>query len=137
MIDILGDIVSYYTGGNASALATALGDTNLTSVMTDFDPQNVSRPYVIVLQSHYDNDKEVMGRAFRIDKTLVQFLVFTDTRAECVSLLDTLEATYIVAPLQALGAPKVLDKVCQLDLNHIDAYKGTLNLEYRIQQTQA
>ena len=136
MIDLLGQVIDYLRlDSGAATLQTALGDSPETKITADFDPENVSRPYIVALQSHWDSKYKALGNSVRVENQIISFLCFTDTRADCVALLDTLESVLIQQTF-GLGPPYVADKVAQLDLNKLDAYKGTLNLVWQVEQLQ-
>lgn len=134
MIDILADLVSLYVS-DGQDLQDLLNDASASKLLIDFDPENVARPYVIVTQSNFDNNYEPMGKTDRVDKIIVQCLAFADNRASCVAILDSLEALYL-SYTESLAPPTVADKITQLDRDKIDAWRGTLNLVYYLQQSQ-
>ena len=134
MIDVLADLQALYVSSGQD-LQTLLGDTDASKLCIDFDPANEARPYIILTQANYTNAYEPMGKVDRVDKFIAQFLAFGDTRAEVVSILDALETLYL-SNTEGLSPPTVADKVTQLDRDKIDAWKGTLNLCFFVQQEQ-
>ena len=137
MEDIVEAIVDYLRlNSGASAVQSLLGANPETQIMADFDPANVSRPTVFVLLPHNPNKYKALGNTVRVEAPIVSILCFTDSRADCVTLLNALESVLIQNSSIGLGPPTVEDKVVQLDLSRIDAYKGTLNLSYQVQQNQ-
>ena len=89
MEDLLGELIDYLRlDSGASPVQALLGANPETKVTTDYDPGNVPRPYIVALQSHWDNKYKALGNSTRVENQTIQFLVFTDTRAEAVSLLS-------------------------------------------------
>ena len=125
LVDLLGNVATYLQTNCVQLFSGLLASNQIT---VDFDPENVLRPYVVITQSHYVNQYKVLGNQARVDNQILSFFVFADTRSLCVQLLDLLEG--VLTQNTNLGFCSVVDKVAQLDPNRIDAYKGTLNLNY-------
>ena len=137
MEDLLGELVDYLRLNDGAANVQALlGANPETKVTAYFDPQNVARPFIVALQNHFDNKYKPLGNTMRVENQIIQFLVFTDTRSEGVSLLDALESVLVRCSSYGLGPPQALDKTIQQDLGKIDAFKSTLNLSYCVEQDQ-
>jgi len=130
--DLITAIVEAYQSNPAAApIRDLLADENGEKLCADFDPENVSRPYVLVSQNNLTNAYYSQGFSGRVDKVIIQFLIFTDTRKQCVDLLNALDDCYSSLSLSpALGRPQIVDKVAQLDRLYVDAWKGTINLLY-------
>jgi hypothetical protein len=137
MVDLLGEVVDYLRLNiGAANLQTLLGPNCASQITADFDPGNVARPYIIATQAHWENKYKPLGNAVRVERQIISFLCFTDTRAESIALLNELEAALITYSTDCLGPPTIEDKVTQLDLSKIDAYKGTLNCCWFVGQNQ-
>jgi hypothetical protein len=134
LIDVLADLYTIYTT-KGQDLQTLLNDPQCQQLVIDFDPGNIPRPYVIATQSNYTNAYEPMGKTMRDEKLIVQFLAYADTRALCWNILNELEALYL-STIEGLGPPTVADKITQLDKDKIDAWKGTLNMVFFVEQSQ-
>ena len=133
---VTGIVQAYQESDGATTLHGLLDDTTLNKMVADFDPENVSRPYVIVTQGNFDNVYYAQGLTTRVDKIIINFRVFADTRQTCNAILTALDTFYSGVNLGlAVGLPTVADKVTQLDLDKIDAYRGQLNLVYYTQAT--
>ena len=137
MEDIVEEVVDYLRlNTGAVAVQSLLGANPETKITADFDPQNVSRPNVFVLLPHNPTKYKALGNTVRVETPILSILCFTDTRAESIALLNSIESALIQYSGIGLGPPTVEDKVSQLDLSRIDAWKGTMNLSFFVQQNQ-
>jgi len=102
----------------------------------DSDWDNRIRPYGIVTESTFDVEVRGHNQSYEVETQTIQFQIFTDTRAECVAILDALEAAYMPTTLtttgrECLGPPTIDDRLIQ---NLTDCYRGILNLAYMLQK---
>lgn len=137
MEDLVEEVVDYLRLDPGAATVQALLGVNPdTKVTADYDPANVARPTIFVLLPNSPTKYNSIGNAVRVENPILNILCFTNTRAEAITLLNTIESVLIQNQTLGLGPPHVTDKIAQLDLSKLDVYKGTLNLQFFIQQNQ-
>jgi len=138
---VTGIVLAYQTLDEAAALRSLLNEDGSGKLVADIEwptGDSFPRPYVIVTQANFDNVYYAQGLGSRVDKIIIQFRAFTDTRQQATAILNALDTFYGGVDLGlAVGQPVVADKVVSLDLDKLDAYRAQLNLVYFTQTTPA
>ena len=109
----------------------------LPMMVFDVNWSNDPRPYCVVEDKLQDVQYQPIGKACRVDKMLITFSVYCDTRHETNEIMGALEAAYIDASLTTvtdgviLGTPEVNDRFIRREK---DSYHGSLNLIYYLER---
>lgn len=109
----------------------------LPTMVFDVNWSNDPRPYCVVEDKLLGVEYQPIGKACRIDKTLITFSVYADTRAETNEIMEAIVTAYIDFPLTTvtdgivLGTPEINDKFIRREK---DSYHGNLNLIYYLER---
>ena len=133
-MDLITAIIDHLDNGSeAEAVAVR---ALCSSFFTGHDPANNARPYGIVDEANWDKTYEGLDKTVRVDLSVIQIQVYTDTRAEAVALLDALDdclssKVLTTTTREVLGKPEIDDRLVQKDT---DCWRGVLNLAYLMQK---
>ena len=135
-MDLIGAIVNHYVNGDESqavALRAALGTGKL---IAGLGRQNRARPYATVDEVDYDKIYECFGMSQRVESILVEFHIYSDTKASLITLLDSFEDCYLNKNLSAdnmtiLGQPTIEERMSYPEEDH---WRGTIQFQYNVQR---